>query len=220
MRVKDYILEINKRKQEAFNRNETHLIIRAGDLHSECGTKGYPSLIQCCSAMKQCMLSGDKITNNKENKSGASAVLTIDYSVINMKERKSISNIKKRGRPVGSKNVKKKSVYDDHKIVDENRCVENWFIKNRIKYKTYDDIFLIDDTYGLWVIAKYKEESPAERFITSLKVIKNEHYKCSIIFRDSLKTREFWNSMSEETIERLNLSALFISDDGLISYIV
>lgn len=216
MKVKDYIFEIKRRKKEAFNSNKTHLIIRAGDLHTECGTKGSPSLIQCCSAMKQCMLSGDKIICNKENKSGASAALTINYSVIDMGNRKSINSLKKRGRPVGSKNEKKERVPIDCMIIDVNLCFENWMNKNRIKYKTYDDIFLIDDTYGLWVIAKYREESPRERFITALKVIKDEHYKCSVLFRDSLESREFWNNMSETTIERLNLTALFISTDGSV----
>lgn len=215
MKVKDYIFEIKRRKQEAFKNNETHLIIRAGDLHSEYGTKGSPSLIQCCSAMKQCMLSGDKIISNKENKSGASAALTINYSVIDMGNRKSINCLKKRGRPVGSKNVKER-VSNNRKIINVNLCVENWMNKNRIRYKSYNDIFLIDDTYGLWVIAKYREENPRERFITALKVIKDEHYKCSVLFRDSLESREFWNNMSETTIERLNLTALFISTDGSV----
>lgn len=216
MRVKDYILEINGRKQKALEKNETYLIIRAGDLHSECGTKGMPSLIQCCSAMKQCMLSGDTILFNKENKTGASAALTIKYSVIDMSIRKSINCIKKRGRPAGSKNVKKEKIPCNNEILDINECIVNWMNKNRMRYKIFDDIFLIDDTYGLWVIAKYKEEDPSERFISSLKVIKDEHYKCSVLFKDSLNTRKFWNSMSEETIERLNLSALFISQDGSV----
>lgn len=242
VKIKDYILEINRQKQEALDNNETYLVIRAGDLHSKCGTKGSPTLIQCCSAMKQCMLIGDEITYNKENKSGVSADLTIQYNVEHMEERENVHIVKKRGRPAGSKNSVKEvtpasktsispktSTHHEKSLNttvpeiptlntnDPNSCVEYWMKTERIKYEALDEMYLIKDPYGLWAIPKYRNESASDRFLCSIKMITEEHYKCSIIFKESRDAHRFWESMSEEVIERLNLSALFIAKDGSVS---
>lgn len=220
MGIKDYITEINRERQEALQNNKADIIIKAGDLHARCGDKKTPSLVQCCSAMKQCMLAGDEIICNKENKTGASAVLTIKYHLQDMEHRKPALPSKKRGRPAGAKNKHKEHKIPDSMNVDEiNRNVERWMKKEHMRYETYEDIFKINDTYGLWVIAKYQEEPDNERFLNALKLIKDDTHKCTVVFRDIKSSREFWNLMSEEVLYRLNLTALFVADDGAVTYI-
>lgn len=215
LKVKDYILEIDRRKQNALEDGKTHLIIQAGNLHSEFGKKGSPTLNQCCSAMKQCMLEGDEIIFEKENKSGISSALTIKYDV-NISGRKSISSVKKRGRPAGKKSfhteVNKKN--DDPQNI--NMCIENWMKKEKMKYSVLGNQYLINDSYGLWIIPKYIDKCDGEKFIESIKLIRDEHYKCSIIFKNTKEAHFFWNTMSESVIERLNITALFVSDNKQI----
>lgn len=212
IKIQDYIIEINKRKEEAVRKGLTHLTIRAGNLHSEYGTKGSPTLIQCCSAMRQCMLEGDEIIYTKENKSGVSAALTITYNVIGMENRKSINSVKKRGRP-----PREGSVATEHKeacldVQEVNHCSQEWLRKERIRCEVSENSFLIKDIYGLWLIPKYTEKSDSERFLESLKQLRDEHYKCSVIFKDTKEAHFFWNSISESVKEKLNLSALFVKD--------
>lgn len=211
IKVKDYILEIDRKKQEAFENDKTQLVIRAGDLHSELGTKGSPTLIQCCSAMKQCMLEGDEIIFTKENKSGVSSSLTIKYNVIDMTNRKSINSVKKRGRPAGRKNTHSS---EDKKIADTqevNLCIENWMRKERMRFDIQEDHYLVNDSYGLWVIPKYIDTCESDNFLRSIRLLSDEHYKCSVIFKDTKESRLFWNTMSESVIDRLNMTALFVS---------
>lgn len=99
-KVKDYITAINQKKKKALLEDQENLIINAGELHAECGEKKSPSLIQCCSAMRQCMLTGDEIIQNKENKSGASTTLTVSYDLMNMQERKKHFHLRKEEDPL------------------------------------------------------------------------------------------------------------------------
>ena len=43
--------------------------------------------------------------------------------------------------------------------------------RHRMKFENYQDAYLIDDSYGYWIIAKYQEESERDRFIHSLQVM-------------------------------------------------
>lgn len=221
IKVKDYITEINRERQEALQNNKADIIIKAGDLHARCGDKKTPSLVQCCSAMKQCMLAGDEIICNKENKTGASAALTIKYHLHDMEHRIPAMPLKKRGRPAGAKNKYKEYKLSDSMNVDEiNRNVEEWMKKEHIRYETYEDIFKINDTYGLWLIAKYKEEPDNERFLNTLRLIKDDTHKCTVVFKDMKHSREFWNQMSEEVLYQLNLTALFVADDESVTHLI
>ena len=220
IKVKDYILEINRQKQEMLEKNESYLILKAGELHAKCGTKGSPTLIQCCSAMKQCMLEGDQIIYDRENKSGVSAALTIKYNILDMSKRQSLHTVRKRGRPVGSKNRNKIDVPSNGITNEINLSVENWMRKEKIKYEELDNKYLIKDPYGLWIIPKYNNESASERFLSSINMIDENFYKCSIIFKSTKDEHDFWKSISEEVIERLNLTALFVAKDGFDSQMV
>lgn len=221
IKVKDYITEINRERQEALQNNKADIIIKAGELHARCGDKKTPSLVQCCSAMKQCMLAGDEIICNKENKTGASAALTIKYHLQDMEYRKPALPLKKRGRPAGAKNKQKEVQLSDSMNVDEiNRSIEGWMRKEHIKYEVVEDIFKINDTYGLWIIAKYQEESDNERFLNTLKLINDDTHKCTVVFKDIKHSRNFWNEMSEEVLYRLNLTALFVADDGTVTHLI
>lgn len=217
IKVKDYILEINRQKQEMFEKNESYLILKAGELHAKCGTKGSPTLIQCCSAMKQCMLEGDQIIYDKANKSGVSVALTIKYNVLDMSKRQSLHTVRKRGRPAGSKNRNKIDVPSNGITNGINLFVENWMRKEKIKYEELDNKYLINDPYGIWIIPKYDNGTASERFLSSITLINEDFYKCSIIFKDTKDAHDFWESMSEEIIERLNLTALFVAKDGSVS---
>lgn len=220
IKVKDYITEINRERQEALQKNKSEIIIKAGEMHARCGDKKTPSLVQCCSAMKQCMLEGDEIICNKENKTGASAALTIKYYLQDMEYRNPALPLKKRGRPVGVKNKQKEHKLSDSMNVDEiNRHVEDWMRKEHIRYEAFGDIFKINDAYGLWIIVKYKEEPDNDRFLNTLKLITEDTQKCTVVFKDIKSSRKFWNQMSEEVIYRLNLTALFVADDGVASHI-
>lgn len=221
IKVKDYITEINRERQEALQNNKADIIIKAGDLHARCGDKKTPSLVQCCSAMKQCMLAGDEIICNKENKTGASVALTIKYHLQDMDNRDPAMPLKKRGRPAGAKNKHKEHIPFNGMIEDEiNRTVEGWMKKEHMRYESFEGIFKINDTYGLWIIAKYKEESDNERFLNTLRLIKDDTHKCTVVFRDIKSSREFWNKMSEEVLYRLNLTALFVADNGTVTHLI
>lgn len=221
IKIKDYITEISRERQEALQNNKADIIIKAGELHARCGDKKTPSLVQCCSAMKQCMLAGDEIICNKENKTGASAALTIKYHLQDMEYRKPALPLKKRGRPAGAKNKQKEGQLSDSMKADEiNRNVEGWMRKEHIKYEAFEDIFKINDTYGLWIIAKYQEEPDNERFLNTLKLINDDTHKCTAVFKDIKHSRNFWNEMSEEVLYRLNLTALFVADDGTVTHLI
>lgn len=187
VKVKDYTAEIYRQKQEMIQHGKTHLIIKAGELHAACGDKKIPSLIQCCSAMRQCMLMGDEILFNKENKTGASSALMIKYDLQNMENRELALPLKKRGRPVGAKNKQKDNipVKNINAVANEiNLHVENWMKKEHIRYESCEDVFLIHDSYGLWMISKFRNEPAEERFLNTLKWIKEDTHKCTVIFED------------------------------------
>lgn len=223
VKVKDYIAEINRQKQEAIQHGKTHLIIKAGELHAACGDKKTPSLIQCCSAMRQCMLMGDEILFNKENKTGASTALMIKYDLQNMENRGPALPLKKRGRPAGIKNTPKESdplksmTTDEHEI---NLHVENWMRKEHIRYESCEDVYLIHDAYGLWMIAKYREETADKRFLNTLRLIKETTHKCTLALKDTKSNRDFWNGMSEEVLFRLNFTVLFVTKNGTVTHLI
>ena len=106
-RVSDYVKAIQKMKLEAGNQNKTELIIRAGDLHSQVN-KGTPTLVTCCMAMKKMMLEDDEFLKNPENKSGASANLTIKYQLHDLEHRLPLLRPKQRGRKKGVQMKRKK----------------------------------------------------------------------------------------------------------------
>ena len=226
VRVIDYINEIHDQKQKALENGESSLTIQAGKLHAKCRAKKSPSLVQCCSAMKQCMLEGDEITQDKECKSGASTVLTICYQLENMENRAPKFAPKRKGRPAGSLNkkiiTKKDELINPFEIkgLDEdqriNLLVENWMKKEKLRYENFQNAYFIDDAYGLWIIPKFKEGSNNDRFMSSITMIREDIHKCSIIFKDNESTREFWKQMSEEVIDRLNLTAFFVTRDGMV----
>lgn len=221
-KVKDYIAAINQKKKKALLEDQENLIINAGELHAECGEKKSPSLIQCCSAMRQCMLTGDEIIQTKENKRGASTALTVSYDLMNMQERKKAFPSKKRGRPSGISNTGLSSKKDTF-ILDENvanMCIENWMKRNRIKYESYEDLFLANDGYGIWIIIKYRNKKENELFIKALQLIAEDTHKCTVVFKNTKKSRHFWNEISEEVKDRLNLTALFIENDETVLHIV
>lgn len=214
VRVKDYLIEIENQKQEAVKQGKSELILKARELHAKCKAEDAPSLIQCCAAMRQSMLEGDEIINNKVNKSGASVVLTIRYKLENMETRAKCFQPHRRGRPAGSKNKSNKIL----NALEINESFEHWMRRHRMKFENYQDAYLIDDSYGYWIIAKYQEESERDRFIHSLQVMGENTYKCSVLFKDTKRAHNFWEGMSEEVIDRLNLSAFFIDDHAKISY--
>ena len=72
----------------------------------------------------------------------------------------------------------------------------------------------------MWIIPKYNNESASERFLSSINMIDENFYKCSIIFKSTKDEHDFWKSISEEVIERLNLTALFVAKDGFVSQMV
>lgn len=45
VKIKDYILAINKQKHEAIMNGKKLLTIRAGELHSQYGEKGSPTML-------------------------------------------------------------------------------------------------------------------------------------------------------------------------------
>lgn len=302
IKVKDYIMEINRQKEEAAGTNKT-LTIRAGDLHSKLRDKTSPSLVQCCSALRQCMLRGDEILRDKENKTGASAELTIRYDLRDLDKREKLFEEPKRGRPKGSVKKdpqsviaesesevapveipvekpkrgrpkgsvnKKKAMSELLEITIENQAApvekrkrgrpkgsvnkkktevdttpsepkrrgrppkkkeldfiinraeainthfEEWMKQEKIRFQVYKDYYLINDGYGPWIISKFQDESASERFLTTIRMMDEQTHKLSVIFEDNTSSRYFWDTMSEEVIDRLNATAYFVGFDGTV----
>lgn len=316
VKIKDYIIEIKRQQTAALETGSSSIVIRAKELHAKCRSKDAPSLIQCCSAMKQSMLQGDEILLDKACKTGASTSLTIRYYLHDLdtrtplyvpkkkgrpakakdpeaeiseksseeqvagapkrrgrpagsKNKKTLEKLanseaeqqdtipaapKKRGRPAGSKNKKtletlvtnvqdaepapllipkkrgrpagsknRKTLLEEETIEltpkdkSLNALFEDWMRTERLKYESFEHTYIIDDAYGLWMITKYQDGSDSERFLSSLKMINEDIHKCSILYKDTKSARDFWNEMPEEVIDRLNLSAFFITEDGSVS---
>lgn len=222
IKVKDYIEEINHRKQAELALGKHELIIRAGDLHAKCKNQNAPSVVQCCSAMRQCMLEGDEILYDKPSKTKASMALTIRYDLQNLSTRKAM-NIIKRGRPSGAKNKIQKpeqapqvqACTQEHEEAI-NRCFELWAKNERVRLQEQGNVYVVDDAYGIWKIVKYRPETADLRFLHAISEIDEDTNKCSILFQDDASSRAFWNGFSDEVKERLNLTAFFVSAIGAV----
>lgn len=103
---------------------------------------------------------------------------------------------------------------------DVNSSIENWMRKEKLRYESQDDMFIIYDSYGKWVIPKYRYEHVTDNFFFALKTMKHKFYKCTVIFRETKEAHELWDSLPEEVIERLNLSVLLVAENGTVTQLI
>lgn len=208
IKVKDYIDTIELLKQKAINDGKKSIIIHAKKLHGSFPNQKTPTLIQCCSAMRQCMLEGDKVVQDKNNKCGASSSLKIMYDLNNLeKRRKSNPFAGKRGRP---KKINQKEILEDN----INEIFEKWMIKQKYVYKDCGNHYLIDDYYGIWLIQKYKANIQ-ETFITMLTLFQDIH-RCSMILPDEKESYYFYNKLPEDLIDRLYMGVFIVKNENQV----
>lgn len=216
-RVSDYVKAIQKKKLEAGNQNKTELIIRAGDLHSQVN-KGTPTLVTCCMAMKKMMLEDDEFLKNPENKSGASANLTIKYQLHDLEHRLPLLRPKQRGRKKGVQMKKKEEAKSSVQIT-----LEEWLAKIPLSFTENKGTFDVQGTYGIW---KIKVAVPRGRrpfdlddvVYSLLKYADEKTDKYSVCMNDSKENRRQWEHISPVLRKKMNITAIFVKNGNVEEY--
>lgn len=94
LQVQDYESCLQRKKQEAHDKQWLYIEINARDLLEEC-EYGVKNQNVCCKAMLNAMLEGDLFLVEPKSKSKCAACLTIRYYVDNLSpERRKYSDVK------------------------------------------------------------------------------------------------------------------------------
>lgn len=227
-KVKDYNEKIQELKEQARNEGKETLELCAKDLHNMV-SKSVPTLPTCCIAMRQNLLQGDSIIVDTSNKSGASMSYTVQY-YLNDNEREPLFPPKKRGRKKGEKYQKVEKDNKEEKaetiFLTEKKILQyldSWITSHDITYSVdrMNKLMYLDGKYGLWVIdisRVFDSGLHTFRAFESLAYGLPEIYdKCSMLYFDDLGSHCVWELVSPSIKRRLNLTALFIDQDGNIT---
>lgn len=214
-KVQDYAKEIKMRKKEALENKQTEIVIRAGDLHRQIN-KGTPTLVTCCMAMKKLMLEEDSFVENPENKSGASANLTIRYLVHDVEQRKPMFTNKQRGRKKGCKLEKK-----EEKKSSIQESLEHWLQELQLPYEIKHQLVVVNGAFGAWNIriasARGRRSFILDEVVFSLlKYADESTNKYSVCMNASKENRKDWERISPVLKQKMNITALFIKDNEII----
>lgn len=215
-KIIDYKAEIQRLKEEAIAKGKSKIIVSAGKLHKAVNKGPAPTLIQCCSAIKQSMLEGDKIIDEPETKTGASAYLKVRYDLTDVDQRCSYFTPKRRGR--------KKIMYDENVKVNRafmNEHLANWLLVYNLASTVYDNEYRVAGTYGDWkIILGYDRPGRKQSFHDKLFYVLNhmdhETNKYSLLVEDTVMNKKLWHETSAILKQKLNLSMLFINKAGHI----
>lgn len=214
-KVQDYVKAIKKLKEEALETNQTEIVIRAGDLHRQVN-KGTPTLVTCCMAMKKMMLEDDSFVKNPENKSGASAHLTVRYQVKDLAHRLPLFSSKQRGRKKGFKLEKK-----EEKKSSVQETIEQWLKDSGFSYEIDRQLILVSHASATWkirvAIARGRRAFELDDIVFSLLKYADEATdKYSICMNASKDNMKDWDRISPVLREKMNLTALFVKD-GIVT---
>ena len=137
---------------------------RKGDAYLECSAKelmgklneGNATLITCCSAMRQCMLSGDEMIVAPTGKKNVSTKMKIRYYLNDLETRESAYVPKKRGRKTGStlkktpglkRNPKTGKMEAKFNKAYMTQSLQNWLDKKKLTYEELEDAYLVTDSH-------------------------------------------------------------------------
>ena len=132
---------------------------QAGDSYLECSAKelmgklneGNATLITCCSAMRQCMLSGDEMIVAPTGKKNVSTKMKIRYYLNDLDSRESAYIPKKRGRKAGStlkktpglkRNPKTGKLEAKFNKAYMTQSLQTWLDKKKLTYEELEDAYM------------------------------------------------------------------------------
>lgn len=215
-KIIDYKTEIKRLKKEAIAKGKNKIIVSAGKLHKAVNEGPAPTLIQCCSAIKQSMLEGDKIIDEPVTKTGSSAHLKVRYDLKDLDQRDSYFTPKRRGR--------KKLIYDENVKVNKAFMIEHleiWLLSYNLDMKVYENEYRVRGVYGDWkIMLGYdrpgRKQSFHDKLFYVLNHVDNETDKYSLLIEDTVMYRKMWHDISEVLKKKLNLSVMFMNKAGQI----
>lgn len=220
--IKDYLKEIEKRKEEKRKQGEKYIDITSKYLHEDI-SPNHATMPTCCQAMYKVMMSGDEILETPKGNTGFGSHLTVRFYVEDMENKDRMFPDKKRGRPCKSEEEKLLNKKRKRKCNNEDlsKLITSWLIEQGFKYEEKKDYIEAYSEDKKWLIniqgiKRGRKQTLPVKLSEVLKKIDDEQTRYSIAFNDSIAYRRQWNEIPGCVKEKLNMSIILADKKGNI----
>lgn len=220
--IKDYLNELEKRKQEAHEKGWLYLDISSKQLHAEV-SPNHATMPTCCQAMYKVAYEGDELLEKPKGNTGFGSHLTIRYYVDHLENRERMFLDKKRGRPCKSEEEKILAKKKKRKCNSEDlsRLVSAWLCEQGFlceEKKEYIQAIKGDEKrlVNIQGIKRGRKQTLPLKLSEVLKKMEDERTLYSIAFNDSISYRRQWNEIPKNVKDRLHVSILLADKKGNI----
>ncbi len=211
---------------------------QAGDSYLECSAKelmgklneGNATLITCCSAMRQCMLSGDEMIVAPTGKKNVSTKMKVRYYLNDLGSRESAYIPKKRGRKAGStlkknpgfkRNPKTGKLEAKFNKAYMTQSLQTWLDKKKLAYEEQEDAYLVQTPEGKWLIEvdyekRGKKQTFNSKMYSLIKRMNPDIVKYSIMMESKISSKQEWKQLSDYMKSRLGISLIFVNHQGKV----
>lgn len=220
--IKDYLQEIEKRKEEKRKAGEEYVDITSKYLHEDI-SPNHATMPTCCQAMYKVMMNGDEILEAPKGNTGFGSHLKVRFYVNNIEEKERMYPDKKRGRPCKSEEEKLLNKKRKRKCNNEDlsKLITSWLNEKGFQYEEKKDYIEAQANDKKWLIniqgiKRGRKQTLPVKLSEVLKKIDNEETRYSIAFNDSVAYRRQWNEIPNCVKEKLNMSIILADKKGNI----
>ena len=228
-KITDYKSLIRTLREESLAAGNSYLEISAKELMEQLN-EGNATLITCCSAMRQCMLENDEILVEPTGKKNVSTKMKVRYYTDDLENRKSVYVPKKRGRKPGMAVSKSSGMRRNPKTgkleVKFNReymveMLTQWLERKKMTYIQQEDYFTVKLPEGNWLIdidyeKRGKKQTFNSKMYSLIKMMEPQTAKYSILMESKISSKQEWKQLNDYVKKQLNISLLFINQQGKI----
>lgn len=220
--IKDYLTELEKRRNDAHSKGWKYIDINSKQLHADI-SPNHATMPTCCQAIYKVMLDGDEILERPKGNTGFGSHLTVRMYVDNFDGRNRLYPDKKRGRPCKSEEEKLLAKKKKRKCNNEDltKLIVSWLSERNISYVLNKEMIEADLEEGKWIIniqgiRRGRKQTLPLKLSEVLKQMEDEKTRYSIAFNDSIAYRRAWNEIPQNVKEKLNMSIILADRKGNI----
>lgn len=223
--IKDYLAEIQKRKEAAIEQGEQYLELSSKALHGDISPL-HATMPTCCQAIYKEMLEGDEIIKRPKGTTGFGSHLSVRFNLVDLASRPRLFPDKKRGRPAKSEEEKVASKKGKVKrnTNDLIELISGWLINNDWDVDSERDFIQARKNDEVWVInvngmKRGRKQTLGMKLSEIIKNIQDTNVHYSMAFNDSISYRRQWSEIPNAVKLGLNMSLLLADKKGNISKI-
>ena len=221
--IQVYLMEIEKRKQDALTNGLEYLDITSKNLHGDL-SKEQLTVPTCCQAMYQKLLKGDQILQLPKGKTGFGSHLTVRYYLHDLDTREVMMERKQRGRPRKyDTETERPSFRKSWKTENLIEILSEWVEDQEATIdKTDEDMIYATKKDGTkWIIEVHgakrgRKSTLIHKFNHLFTEYEEDNIHYSLVLNDMESYRRQWEAIPNKVKNKLNLSIIVAGKKGLL----